>query len=198
MEKTKRIARVNLAKPTKKPEKEKKLKITLGVKKEEIAKYLPVILGLAIGLVITFTINLYLEVKLKVKEDEYKSKQEEVLKAVSSLRMYSEVARKLEEVGRKKRVLEELSKPVEVLTVINNDLKRLVKPGLWLKDFSVDFDKKEMIITGQALSEDLISEYLRGIMSLPWLRDVALKEVKSVTGRDGKELKEFSMVVGLK
>lgn len=198
MEKARKIVRINLAKPTEKPEKERKLKVSLGVGKEEVTKYLPIILGIVIGLVITFTINLYLEVRLRAKEDEYRSRQEEMLRAVGSLRMYSEVARKVEEVGRKKRILEELSKPLEMLDVINGDLKRLVIPGLWLKDFSVDFDKKEMVITGRALREDLISEYLRRVTTLSWLKDVSLREVKSVTERDGKELKEFNMVVGLR
>jgi len=194
-----RVVKLDLSKPWKETKKKRKFELKIGIEKERIRKYFSIFVGITIGLVITIAFNLYLSFKISMLEKDYREKQEEMLKRVGVLKLYSEVIRKIEDVNRKKKILDEFVKPLEKVEMINNDLKRLVEPGLWLQKVDIDIEKKEIFIEGKALNEESISEYLRRLSTLSWISSVHLKEVKSVNIRSGEiEVKDFSVMVGVK
>lgn len=200
MREKKRLVKINLAKLKREPTKKKFLSIDLGLRKEDVHRYLPIFLGFVVAIVIVFVINLYLSLKLASLERDYKEKQLKLIDALSIIKSYGEVSKRYSEVKTKKVILEELAKPIEILSVVNDSIKRVVPPALWLSNLEIDLRGKSVTIVGNSLTDDAISKFISNLKNETWVRALELQEIRLTKVKAGSEVehRQFKIKVDLK
>ena len=103
-------------------------------------------------------------------------------------REYLRIETEKKEIQRRLKVMEDLKEGRALAARTLYDLARTVKERIWVKTFKKNEDFFE--IEGRSLENESISDFVEGISTIPYFRNVELKRVEDVN-EDGLIIKKF-------
>ena len=101
---------------------------------------------------------------------------------------YQRMQKAKEEIQRRIKVVNQLKAGRALVARSLYDLSTTMKDGVWLKTFKKKGDKFE--IEGRSMVNESISEFMETITSLPYMKNVELKNIQDVT-EEGLVVKKF-------
>lgn len=149
----------------------------------------------ALVLVTTFTFlimfNSYLNGRIEEKEDEIvsiKKQLDELQRVIDEIEQFEQQRAALEQ---KLRVIEKLEKEQQIPVHLLDEVYMTLEEDLWLRGFLQDQNNKLTII-GSALSNPVVSNYIRRLQKSEYFSDVTL-EISQIREVGGQEIRDFTI-----
>jgi type IV pilus assembly protein PilN len=146
--------------------------------------------GLALAAAIALGAHLYQAYRLSTLEHEIATVQAEIKALDIKVKDFGELQKKTKEFESKHRVIEDLNRrkigPVRVM----ESLSAATPPTLWLTEFKETGGK--LVITGMAVDNQTVAEFLKALVTFRYFQDVELIETKDAGSGTGTA-KRFSL-----
>jgi type IV pilus assembly protein PilN len=148
--------------------------------------------GLALGLTaaIMLAAHFYQSYRMSKLENEITSVRAEIKALDIKVKQFGELQKKVKEYESKHKIIEDLNRrkigPVRVM----ESLSAATPPTLWLTEFKETGGK--LLITGLALDNQTVADFLKGLATFYYFKDVELVETTEAGPASGP-LKKFSV-----
>ncbi|TYO99957.1 type IV pilus assembly protein PilN [Geothermobacter ehrlichii] len=163
-----------------------------AVQKREQLRSQLVILVLSVVLVVVGCAAVYMSMDGKIRNERAAIDQKN--------RRIAQLRKTIGEVGRFKKMQEELRGKLEVLQTLKrnrsgpvhilDELNRSLPPKLWLTKFSENGPNVQ--ISGVGLNEETVAKFMRALEKSPYFRNIRLKVTEQMT-KNGLKLQRFDI-----
>lgn len=161
--------------------------------KAEVGRHQDLVLaGASLGVTLALVLGLYLFQFFRVSglEKELAGLRKEIETLNTQTKQVAELEKKVGEVKEKLKAIDELSGKKTGPVHVMESLSMAVPPSLWLIEFKESGGS--LALTGLAIDNQTIADFLKALSNSPYFKDVDLIESVQVE-QDGRTVKKFNL-----
>ncbi len=167
-------------------------------KRRETAFYVGLGMSLVAGALVAGVIYLLLEQMTSAQVERNTFLKSEITKLDEQIKDIATLRAEIDALRARQRAVEDLQSDRNTPVHLLNDLAKMTPEGIYL--MGIRQTGKSVIVSGQAATNERVSEMLRNLGHAEWLENPELVEIKLATtnARDARRLFDFSMKVAIK
>jgi type IV pilus assembly protein PilN len=167
-------------------------------KRRETAFYVGLGMSLVAGALVAGVIYLLIEQMTSAQVERNTFLKSEISKLDEQIKDIATLRAEIDALRARQRAVEDLQSDRNTPVHLLNDLAKLTPEGIYL--LGLRQSGKSVILTGQAATNERVSEMLRNLGHAEWLENPELVEIKlaAVNTRDARRLFDFALKVSIK